>query len=59
VATSDAHYVDPELKIIREVYINAKGLGGVNHPLYDYKGRVTDYPDQYLRTTDEMMAEFA
>jgi DNA polymerase-3 subunit alpha (Gram-positive type) len=51
--------VDPELKIIREVYINAKGLGGANHPLYDYKGRVTDYPDQYLRTTDEMMAEFA
>ncbi|AUF83496.1 PolC-type DNA polymerase III [Mesoplasma syrphidae] len=59
VATSDAHYVNPELKQIREVYINAKGLGGTRHPLFDYKGRVKDNPDQHLRTTDEMLKEFA
>ncbi|ATZ16500.1 DNA polymerase-3 subunit alpha (Gram-positive type) [Entomoplasma freundtii] len=58
VATSDAHYLDPEMKIIREVYINSKGLGGTNHPLYDFKHRVTDYPDQHLRTTVEMLKDF-
>jgi len=59
VATSDTHYLDPSLKQTRDVYINAKGLGGVNHPLYDYKNRIKDYPDQYLRTTNEMLAEFS
>lgn len=58
VATSDAHYLDPELKVIREVYINSKGLGGVNHPLYDFKHRVKNFPDQHLRTTQEMLNEF-
>jgi len=58
VATGDVHYLNPEDKIFREVYINAKGIGGRPHPLYDYKQRVTDNPDQFLRTTMEMMNEF-
>ncbi|AHB36552.1 PolC-type DNA polymerase III [Spiroplasma apis] len=58
VATSDAHYVDPDKKIIRDIYINTKGLGGVYHPLYDFKQRVKDNPDQHLRTTSEMLKEF-
>ncbi|AKX33936.1 DNA polymerase III subunit alpha (PolC) [Spiroplasma litorale] len=58
VATSDAHYVNPEDKIIRDIYINTKGLGGAYHPLYDFKQRVNDNPDQHLRTTDEMLKEF-
>ncbi|AHI53980.1 DNA polymerase III subunit alpha (PolC) [Spiroplasma sabaudiense Ar-1343] len=58
VATSDAHYVDPKLKSIREVFINSKGLGGSSHPLYDFKQRISDYPDQHLRTTQEMLDEF-
>lgn len=59
VATSDAHYVDPESKLIRDIYIDTKGLGGVYHPLYDFKKRVKDNPDQHLRTTKEMLEEFA
>ncbi|QEH62063.1 DNA polymerase III subunit alpha [Spiroplasma chinense] len=58
IATSDAHYVEPELKIIRDIYINTKGLGGSYHPLYDFKQRVKDNPDQHLRTTKEMLNEF-
>lgn len=58
VATSDAHYVEPEAKTIRDIYINTKGLGGVSHPLFDYKRRVKDNPDQHLRTTKEMLEEF-
>ncbi|SYV96174.1 DNA polymerase III polC-type, partial [Mycoplasma putrefaciens] len=59
VATSDAHYTEPELKQIREVYINSKGLGGAPHPLYDRKRKIKDFPDQHLRTTKEMLDEFA
>lgn len=59
VATSDAHYVDPKLKQIREIYIHTKGLGGVTHPLFDYKQRIKNYPDQHLRTTQEMLDEFS
>ncbi|EOA07368.1 DNA polymerase III alpha chain [Mycoplasma yeatsii 13926] len=58
VATSDAHYTEPELKQIREVYISSKGLGGTRHPLFDSKNRVKDFPDQHIRTTKEMLDEF-
>ncbi|WP_339030464.1 PolC-type DNA polymerase III [Spiroplasma endosymbiont of Cantharis nigra] len=58
IATSDAHYVEPKLKKIRDIYINTKGLGGAYHPLYDFKQRVKDNPDQHLRTTKEMLEEF-
>ncbi|KAJ3616214.1 hypothetical protein Zmor_011988 [Zophobas morio] len=57
VATGDVHYASKDLKKIREIYIHTKGLGGKAHPLYDYKQRVTDYPEQHLRTTSEMLKE--
>lgn len=59
IASSDAHYVNPEEKIIRDIYINAKGLGGKRHPLFNYKNPNQDNPEQHLRTTEEMLNEFA
>ena len=59
VATSDAHYVDPNQKIFRDVYIRSQAIGGKHHPLYDFKGRIKDNPDQHLRTTQEMLEEFS
>ncbi|MBE4703922.1 PolC-type DNA polymerase III [Spiroplasma platyhelix] len=59
VATSDAHYVEPYQKIFRSIIINNKGIGGVAHPLFDYKKQDLEYPDQHLRTTNEMLAEFS
>ena len=59
VATSDAHYIDKTQKIYRDVYIRAQAIGGKHHPLYDFKGRIKDNPDQHLRTTNEMLEEFA
>lgn len=59
VATGDVHYLDEKDKLFRDVYINSKGIGGVNHPLFDYKNRITLYPDQHLRTTREMKKAFA
>lgn len=58
VATGDVHYLNPEDKIYRDVYINAEAVGQRKHPLFDYRGRVKENPNQYFRTTDEMLKEF-
>ncbi len=62
LATGDAHYVHPHDKRVRDVYINAKAIGGVRHPLYIYdmnRRKATTAPDQHLRTTQEMLEEFS
>ncbi|MFA5421861.1 MAG: PolC-type DNA polymerase III [Bacilli bacterium] len=64
VATGDAHYVNPEEKIRRDVYIMAKAVGGKPHPLntnpYERPGEVYyDNPDQHYRSTKEMLNEFS
>ncbi|MFA7020643.1 MAG: PolC-type DNA polymerase III, partial [Bacilli bacterium] len=63
VATSDAHYVNPEDKIHRDVYIMAKAVGGRPHPLntnpYEKAGvEYHENPDQHFRSTREMLKEF-
>ncbi|WP_342252271.1 PolC-type DNA polymerase III [Spiroplasma endosymbiont of Amphibalanus improvisus] len=58
VVTGDVHYANDYEKIIREIYIHSKGLGGINHPLFDYKQRIQDFPDQYYRSTQQMIDEF-
>ena len=57
-ATGDVHYVTKKHKVFRDVYISAKGIGGVNHPLNPYKrSRMAPFenPDQHYRSTDEML----
>lgn len=57
-ATGDVHYVTKKHKIFRDVYISAKGIGGVPHPLNPYnRSKVApfDNPDQHYRSTDEML----
>ena len=57
-ATGDVHYLTPKEKIFRDVYISAKGLGGVNHPLNPFaRARLPRFenPDQHYRTTKEML----
>ena len=58
VATGDVHYLNKEDKIYRDIYINAEAVGQRRHALFDYKRRVKENPDQYFRTTDEMLKEF-
>lgn len=61
VATSDAHYVHPNQKKIRDIYISAQAIGGVRHPLYIYnkETRVSSPSySQHLLTTKEMLDEF-
>ena len=62
VATSDAHYVHPNQKRIRDIYINSQAIGGVRHPLYlknQEKRHKSHAPDQHLRTTQEMLDAFS
>ncbi|NLC54808.1 MAG: PolC-type DNA polymerase III [Erysipelothrix sp.] len=61
VATGDTHYLMPNQKIIRDIYINANGIGGVRHPLYirNKDARIESHaPDQHFRTTKEMLDAF-
>ena len=57
VATGDVHYVDQKDKIFRDVFTcNPKiGLGGTLHPLTDRHNPTAWTPDEYFRTTQEMM----
>ena len=56
VATGDVHYLNPEDKIYREIIINQKVPGGGRHPLARYRSE--NLPNNYFRTTDEMLASF-
>lgn len=58
IATSDAHYLNQNDKVFRSIIINNKAIGGIVHPLFDYKKEIFDYPEQHLRTTQEMLDEF-
>lgn len=62
VATGDCHYVNPEQKLTRDIYISSQAIGGVRHPLYIYnseKRRKFKAPDQHFYTTNEMLDAFA
>lgn len=59
VATGDVHYLEPEHRFYRDVFVFNKQLGGEWHDLYDFKNRLKKTPKQYFRTTNEMLAAFA
>ncbi len=55
VATGDVHNLKKEDKIYREIIVNQK-FNGKLHPL---KRKGIEVPNQYLKTTKEMLADFA
>ncbi len=62
VATGDVHYLNPDDKIVRDVYIQNEAVGGIQHPLMtrerldDQKhGIFFENPDQHYRSTEEML----
>ena len=62
VATGDVHYPTVDDKPIRDVYIQAKGLKGVPHPLNPYYRKdlpVFANPDAHYRSTQDMLDAFS
>lgn len=61
VATSDAHTINKEDKIYREIIVHQNVPGKGRHPLARYLNQegYKTIPDQYFRTTDEMLEEFS
>ena len=71
-ATGDCHYLNPQDKVFRDVFISANGLKGARHPLNLaprdsakpevrqawYRNPLPN-PDQHFRTTDEMVECFS
>ncbi len=57
VATGDVHHLTREDKIYREIIVNQKVPGGGRHPLA--RNEITEIPSQHLRTTQEMLSDFA
>ena len=60
-ATGDCHYLNPQDKIYRDVYIYAKAVGGGRHPLNPFKRDRMSFenPEQHFRTTKEMLDAFS
>ncbi|BDV03442.1 MAG: DNA polymerase III PolC-type [Candidatus Hepatoplasma scabrum] len=58
IVSSDAHYVNRSDKIIRDIYIVNKGLGGRMHPLFSRNNPNYKNPDQHLRLSKELEIEF-
>ncbi len=62
VATGDVHYPTIDDKPIRDVYIQAKGLKGVPHPLNPYYRKdlpTFANPNAHYRSTDDMLDAFS
>lgn len=57
VATGDVHHLNPEDAIYRKIYTRTPAVGGGRHPLN--RSEITEIPSQHLRTTREMLEDFA
>ncbi|RTZ68212.1 MAG: hypothetical protein DSZ21_02235 [Tenericutes bacterium] len=57
IASGDVRYKSDREKIYHEVLINAKGIGGVRHPLYSFNDKNPQYPTLSYLTTKEMIKE--
>lgn len=55
VATGDCHYLNPEDKIFRDLYIVNEAVGARQHPLLDRRYGAIESPIQHFRTTQEMI----
>ncbi len=59
IVTSNAHYTNPDEKEYRNILISAKRVGGVGHPLNDYRNPNSEKPDNHLRNISEIFEEFS
>ncbi len=58
IISSNAHYASPREKEYRNILISAKRVGGLGHPLHNYRNPTVEKPNNHLRTTTEIFKEF-
>ncbi len=58
IVTSNAHYSSKDDKIVRDILISAKRVGGGAHPLHNFRNPGLEKPDNHLRSTTEIFKEF-
>ena len=58
VAIGDVRYFSKYEKVFHEILINAKRIGGVRHPLFNYKIENPTYPTFSFLTTSEMQKQY-
>lgn len=58
IVSSNAHYPSQNDKEFRNILISAKRVGGGGHPLNNYKNPNIEKPNNHLRNTKEIFAEF-
>jgi len=56
VATGDAHHLNREDKLYRQIYTRTPMVGGGRHPLNNPD--IKEIPSMHFRTTDEMLNDF-
>ncbi|MBR0137060.1 MAG: PolC-type DNA polymerase III, partial [Erysipelotrichaceae bacterium] len=62
IGTNDVFYINPEQKMVRDIYIMAKRIGGSRHPLFPLnRERRLKFvaPNQHMMTTKEMLEAFS
>ena len=62
IATGDAHYLNPDDKIVRDIYISTATPGTGRHPLNpNFRENLPEFenPDQHFRSTKEMIDSFS
>lgn len=57
-ASSEPFYVYKNQKIIRDIIINSKAIGGINHYLYNWNNIKRPNPEHHLLNTKEMLHAF-
>ncbi len=59
ISSGGVYHCDKNEKIIRDIIIETKGIGGKTHYLYSYSDKSPQYPDSHFRTQAELMECFA
>ena len=58
LASSEMYYINEEDKIVFDIYVHTKSIGGKPHRLYSYNGDNSEMPELYFKTTSQMLNEF-
>ena len=59
ISSGGVYHCEKNEKVIRDIIIETKGIGGKTHYLYSYNDKNPQYPDSHFRTQAELMECFS